>query len=116
MEGNLIDQMYGKIMLGLENYIPMAKFGIKDTTSIGFLKLRGEIYDVWKPVGFSPVKFLAGVGMDMWNVEVFGGIRGEIYTAGPYIEINLNYEWIQAKLLWEEMSGYTFGGGITLNW
>jgi len=116
MEGNLIDQMYGKIMLGLENYIPMAKFGIKDTTSIGFLKLRGEIYDVWKPVGFSPVKFLAGVGMDMWNVEVFGGIRGEIYTAGPYIEINLKYEWIQAKLLWEEMSGYTFGGGITLNW
>ncbi|MGC8545581.1 hypothetical protein [Athalassotoga sp.] len=114
MEGNLIDQMYGKVILGLENLIPMVKFGIKDTTSIGFLMLRGELWDEMTLSRINPVKISAGVGMDLWNIEVFGGIRGELQTAGPYIEIGLNYEWIQAKLLWA--NGYTFGGGITLSW
>ena len=114
MEGNLIDQMYGRVILGLENLTPMVKFGIKDTNSIGFLMLRGELWDEMTLSGIKPVKFSAGVGMDLWNIEVFGGIRGELQTAGPYIEIGLNYEWIQAKLLWA--NGYTFGGGITLSW
>ncbi|BBJ28006.1 hypothetical protein [Athalassotoga saccharophila] len=114
VEGNLIDQMYGKIVLGLENMTPMVKFGIKDTTSIGFLMLRGELWNEMTLNGINPFKVSAGVGMDLWNIEVFGGIRGELQTAGPYIEIGLNYEWIRAKILWA--NGYTFGGGITMSW
>ncbi len=114
MEGNLIDQMYGKVMLGLENLTPMAKFGIKDTTSIGFLMLRGELWDEMTLNGVNPIKVAAGVGIDIWNIEVFGGIRGELQTAEPYIEINLKYEWIRANLLW--VNGYTFGGGIAVTW
>ncbi len=90
MEGNLIDQMYGKVMLGLENLTPMAKFGIRDTTSIGFVMLRGELWDEMTLNGVNPIKVSAGVGIDIWNIEVFGGIRGELQTAGPYIEISLN--------------------------
>lgn len=114
VEGNLIDQMYGRIMLGLENLVPMAKFWIKDTTSIGFFMLRGELWDEITLNGINPIKVSAGIGIDLRNIEVFGGIRGELQTAGPYIEIGLRYEWIQAKLLWA--NGYTLGGGIVISW
>lgn len=116
MIGNLIDQMYGQIMLGLENSAPTVQFGIKDTTQIGLFKLRGEIYDTWQSNVFLPVEITAGIGMEIWNIEMFGGIRGDLQSAKPYIEISLNYEWIQAQLLWEQTNGYTFGGGITVNW
>lgn len=116
MTGNLIDQMYGKVMLGLENSLPTIQFGIKDTTQIGIFKLRGEVYDEWQPNVFLPVKITIGIGMEVWNIEVFGGIRGELQSAEPYIETILRYEWIKAKLSWEQTNGYTLGGGIAVNW
>jgi|UniRef100_A0A7V3RE99 hypothetical protein len=116
MEGNLIDQMYGKIMIGLQNMSPAVNLAIKDTTSMGFLKLKGELCDTWNLNGLTPLQFVAGVGFDLWNIEVFGGIRGKVQSAEPYIELSLSYEWIRAKLLWDSNDGYTFGGGIIVDW
>ncbi len=114
--GNLIDQMYAQVLIGIENLIPAAKFEVKDTTSIGIFRLKGEIFGEWDLNGAFSIQAFAGVGMNIRNMEMFGGIGGNLQTAGPYIEISLNYEWIRAKLLWEQLGGYTFGGGINIVW
>ncbi len=116
LKANLIDNMYGTVELKLENGQPLVYAKIVDTTFVELFKLRASVSEEIGFENFKPLQVSLGVGSELWNIEIFGGLKGEWNTLQPYMEASLNYEWLYGLLQWEQTSGYTFGFGVTTVW
>lgn len=116
LKANLIDNMYGTVELKLENGQPLVYAKIVDTTFVELFKLRASVSEEIGFGNFKPLQVSLGVGSELWNIEIFGGLRGEWDTLQPYMEASLSYEWLYGLLQWEQTSGYTFGFGVTTIW
>lgn len=116
LKANLIDNMYGTVELKLENGQPLVYAKIIDTTSVEFFKLRASVSEEIGFEKFKPLQMSLGIGLKLWNIDMFGGLVGEWNALQPYIEASLSYEWLYGLLLWKQTSGYTFGFGIITIW
>lgn len=116
LKANLIDEMYGIVELKLSNGQPSVYGKIEDTTAVGFFKLRASLNEEITFSGVGNLNISAGVGVSLWNFNVFGGLSGEWDLPQPYIEAEVKYGWMYASLLWRYTKGYTLGAGAIFSW
>ncbi len=116
LKANLIDNMYGTIELKLENGQPLVYAKVIDTTFVEFFKLRASVSEEIGFESFKPLQLSVGIGLKLWNIDMFGGLIGEWNALQPYIEASLSYEWLYSLLLWKQTGGYTFEFGATTTW
>ena len=116
LKANLIDEMYATMELKLKG-TQLALYGkIEDTTSISFFKLRASLEQELTLNGFGDLNFSLGGGISLWNINVFGGLQGNLNFVQPYVEADARYDWMYATLLWKYTEGYTIGGGMIFTW
>ncbi len=116
LKGNMIADMFGSALLKLSNGIPSVIGILEDTTSIGIFRMKASFTDELTMYGFEPPILTAAAGIELFNFEVFGGVRGAMDSLNFYIEADLTYESVYATVFWDQEEGYTFGGGMRLRW
>ncbi|GEM_PF-1624828 len=113
---NLIDEMYGTIELRMYNAQIALYAEVEDTTTVGAFKLKASLNQELTLNGFGNLNASVGIGVSLWNIDVFGGFMGEWDLPQPYVEASVKYDWIYASLLWKYTGSYAFGLGATFTW